>query len=239
MLVGSMNPEEGELRPQFLDRFALSVWAGHIESPETRKEIARRVLDFETDPEAFRKRFEKEEENLCAMLGSARKRLPATELPAFCFDLAIDICARAKAAGHRADISLLKAARALAAFLESPEVSPQHIFEAARYVLSHRMARSPGEDHRQREGRLGKIIEQSASARQYSDSDLDSGDDGKQGKKAEGEKEGEAAKAAGDDLRLSESETFAESEETGEVPGPAAAGSLMFEYIKKKAPKPS
>ncbi len=139
MLVGTMNPEEGELRPQFLDRFGLSLTvAGETESAQRRLVVSRRIA-FELDPEGFAAGYADDEELLSALVGRARGRLPRVEVSEEMVGRAVALAQEVKAQGHRADIGIVKTARALAAFLEEDEVRLDHIREAARFVLPHRI----------------------------------------------------------------------------------------------------
>ena len=139
MLVGTMNPEEGELRPQFLDRFGLSLTvAGEIETGQRRRVVSRRIA-FDLDPEGFAADYAEDEELLSAMVGRARARLPQVVVSDEMLGRAVALAQEVKAQGHRADIGIIKAARALAAFLEQDEVRLDHVREAARFVLPHRI----------------------------------------------------------------------------------------------------
>lgn len=139
MLVGTMNPEEGELRPQFLDRFGLSLTvAGETESAQRRLVVSRRIA-FELDPEGFAAGYADDEELLSALVGRARGRLPRVVVSEEMVGRAVALAQEVKAQGHRADIGIVKTARALAAFLEEDEVRLDHIREAARFVLPHRI----------------------------------------------------------------------------------------------------
>jgi len=139
MLVGTMNPEEGELRPQFLDRFGLSLTVvGEIETEQRRRVVSRRIA-FDLDPEGFAADYAEDEELLSAMVGRARARLPQVVVSDEMLGRAVALAQEVKAQGHRADIGIIKTARALAAFLEEDEVRLDHVREAARFVLPHRI----------------------------------------------------------------------------------------------------
>jgi len=139
MLVGTMNPEEGELRPQFLDRFGLSLTvAGEIETGQRRRVVSRRIA-FDLDPEGFAADYAEDEELLSAMVGRGRTRLSQVVVSDEMLGRAVALAQEVKAQGHRADIGIIKTARALAAFLEQDEVRLDHVREAARFVLPHRI----------------------------------------------------------------------------------------------------
>lgn len=145
-LVGSMNPEEGELRPQMLDRFGLSVAVQSEQDPAVRAEVIRRRLAFEKDPEGFCRLWEDEQNALKEQIASARKLLPAVELPDDMVSLAVSLCVEAGAEGHRADIFTCKAATALAAWNGHERVTEEDVREGATYALPHRMADRPFEE---------------------------------------------------------------------------------------------
>ena len=139
MLVGTMNPEEGELRPQFLDRFGLSLRVGSANGPEQRRSIVEKRLSFDMDPESFITRYLGEDGILSNQVRSARTLVPSVTVTAEMVECAVRLSTEVEAQGHRSDIAIIKAARALAAFLEETEVCREHVIEAARFVLPHRI----------------------------------------------------------------------------------------------------
>jgi len=139
MLVGTMNPEEGELRPQFLDRFGLSLSVSSVTDPVLRSQIVSRRIAFDTDPELFVSKWSAEETILANQIVTARKQVKDVAVSQEMIGLAVTLSSEVEAQGHRADIAIIKAARALAAFLEEKEITQDHIAEAARYVLLHRI----------------------------------------------------------------------------------------------------
>jgi magnesium chelatase subunit D len=141
LLVGTMNPEEGDLRPQLLDRFGLSVEVAGSADPDERVEIVRRRLAFDADPEAFAARFAEEDRALAARVAAARER--DVRLPDRMLLLIAGTCARLGVDGHRADIVCARAARALAALDGEDEVTREHVRRAARLALAHRRRRGP------------------------------------------------------------------------------------------------
>ncbi len=140
MLVGTMNPEEGELRPQFLDRFGLSLAVNSIANTDQRQEIVRRRIAFDKDPQGFRLQWAQTESLVSQQIALARSAFNRIEVPDAAVDLAVRLSTAAEAQGHRADIAILKTARALAAILEKSVIEKSHLAEAARLVLPHRMA---------------------------------------------------------------------------------------------------
>jgi Mg-chelatase subunit ChlI len=151
ILVGTMNPEEGELRPQLLDRFALCVEIRGIVAHQARVEILERTVQFESDPEGFRAEWEPYESQLSRQIGRARELLPVvTYQPRDLYTIA-ELTTSFEVDGHRADIVILKAAMAHAALrLARNGASPQEtgitdldILAAAELALPHRLKRLP------------------------------------------------------------------------------------------------
>lgn len=143
MLIGTMNPEEGELRPQFLDRFGLCVAVEGIGDARQRAAIIRRHLEFDADPTGFRSLWENEQRLLRSTVAEALDRLPAVSVSDAMLELAALIALRAKSAGHRAELTMVRAARALCALLDRPAIGREELLEAARFVLPHRMGDAP------------------------------------------------------------------------------------------------
>jgi magnesium chelatase subunit D len=146
VLVGTMNPEEGELRPQLLDRFALSVEVKGIPYREARAEIVRRRVAFETDPSAFVESQRGIQEKLRQKIVEASHLLPKVKLSDEMLDLITQICIDFAVDGHRADITLYKAACTIAAYKGRTEVIEEDIKEAAELALPHRHRRQPFEE---------------------------------------------------------------------------------------------
>ena len=137
-LVGTMNPEEGRLRPQFLDRFGLYVpVAGECEL-EKRTEIIRRRLAFEKDPVSFVERYAQDTEELAERIAKARKRVPFIEPDPAVRELAANFAAQAGTEGNRCEIILIRTAAAIAAYEGREYINAQDIKEAAEYVMPHR-----------------------------------------------------------------------------------------------------
>jgi len=138
LLIGTMNPEEGELRPQILDRFPLSVMLDSVTDEILRKEIINRNLAYEKDPAKFREQFQQETENLKNFIKIGRTILEEVEVNAEFYDIVVKLCAENKVDGHRADIGIIKTARTHAAFELKKQVELRHIKQAAKFVLGHR-----------------------------------------------------------------------------------------------------
>ncbi|MDM7916016.1 MAG: ATP-binding protein, partial [Candidatus Eisenbacteria bacterium] len=138
VLVGTMNPEEGELRPQILDRFPLSVKIETIRDPEKRAEIVRRNLAFERDPEGFHRRFAAAEEDLRRQILDARQRLEQIEIEDEMLLGIAQACTALKVDGQRPDIVIAKTARAVAALEARDRIAQENVLLAAQAALGHR-----------------------------------------------------------------------------------------------------
>ncbi len=158
LLVGTMNPEEGELRPQLTDRFDLSVVVEGERALERRREVLRRRLAYEADPGAFVASFRHEEERLARSLRAATARLPQVEVPGWAEDA---VCAASNdlgVDGHRAELAALKAVRALAALDERPVDEPL-LAEAIALAYQHRLRRRPFEEEHDGDERLQQVVD--------------------------------------------------------------------------------
>jgi magnesium chelatase subunit D len=143
LLVGTMNPEEGELRPQLLDRFGLSVEVSGSGDVAQRAEVVRRRLSHDSDPARFAARFEAQQRSLAARIDEARERLASVRLTERGLLLIAGTCARLGVDGMRADIVCARTATALAALHGSAEVTEEEIRSAALLALGHRRRRGP------------------------------------------------------------------------------------------------
>lgn len=146
VLIGTMNPEEGELRPQLLDRFALSVEVNGEREVTNRMEVIRRRLAFESDPVQFRRTYEKEQAELRRRVERARELLQRIEPSEDLLVWTATVGIRLGVDGHRADIMLMKTAMALAAFQGRTRIVPEDMVEAAMMVMPHRMRKRPFEE---------------------------------------------------------------------------------------------
>jgi magnesium chelatase subunit I len=143
VLVGSGNPEEGELRPQLLDRFGLAVDVRTPEDLASRIEVVRRRDKFERDPTAFTTTWEKEEAKLRRRIVSARTRVASMPVPDAALERAARLCMRLGTDGLRAELTLIRAARALASFEADEAVGDMHLRRVAPAALRHRLRRDP------------------------------------------------------------------------------------------------
>jgi len=142
ILVGSMNPEEGALRPQILDRFGLHAQAQKLLVPKERMEVIRRNEAFLKDPIAFRKTYEPQQEELRRRIVVARSLLSRVHAPQSVMESIAKICTRLQVDGYRPDIVMMRTAKALAAFDHRENVLPDDLLMASNLALSHRTRRS-------------------------------------------------------------------------------------------------
>jgi Mg-chelatase subunit ChlI len=143
ILVGTMNPEEGDLRPQLLDRFALSVEIRGIHDARQRVLIMERNLAFEANPDGFRDEWAQKEQDLSRQIEHARQLVEKVTYTRRDLLIIADLTASLNVEGHRADLVILKAARAQAAFEGRVAISDHDIALAAELALPHRIKRGP------------------------------------------------------------------------------------------------
>ncbi|MDC6383397.1 AAA family ATPase [Pseudomonas graminis] len=146
VLIGTMNPEEGELRPQLLDRFGLNVALSGQTVPQQRGQIIRRRLDFDADPEAFCAQWAPQQQALKARCETARELLPSIDLDDVSLGLITERCFAAGVDGLRADLVWLRAARAHAAWRGGAHITEADIDAVADFALRHRR-REPQPPH--------------------------------------------------------------------------------------------
>jgi len=143
ILVGSGNPEEGELRPQLLDRFGMHAQIGTVKEPDLRVKIVEQRSTFDEQPAVFRSSYQESQDRLTDKLTAARKILPEVALD---YDLRVQIsqvCSELDVDGLRGDIVTNRAAKALASFEGRKEVTPEDIFRVITLCLRHRLRKDP------------------------------------------------------------------------------------------------
>ncbi|MBI5961681.1 MAG: ATP-binding protein [Chloroflexi bacterium] len=160
ILVGTMNPEEGELRPQLLDRFALSVDVRGLNDAGERMAILERHIAFDADPENFRREWAPREQELSAQIETARHIVDHVEYTRRDLYMIATLTASLGVDGHRADLVILKAARAHAAFEGRKTITERDILLAAELALPHRMKRGPFSEATLYEGELSERLSQ-------------------------------------------------------------------------------
>ena len=158
MLVGTMNPEEGDLRPQLLDRFGLMVEVKGEQDRDARLEVIRRRMMYERDPDGFREMYEGSNAELRDRIVCARRSVRDMEPSESTLDAAVRISLHLGVEGHRADLTMVRAACARAALDGREEPTPADVVAVCRMVLSHRMRRTPFQDEGLAEEGLGEWL---------------------------------------------------------------------------------
>lgn len=143
VLVGSGNPEEGELRPQLLDRFGLAVEVVTPQTIDERVEVLRRRDEFEQDRKAFARKWAGQEGRWRKRIAEATSRLPGIVVDETVLAQAAGLCIALKSDGSRGELTVIKAARALAALENDSRVTSGHIRRVAPMALAHRLRRDP------------------------------------------------------------------------------------------------
>ncbi|GAA2191416.1 VWA domain-containing protein [Micromonospora lupini] len=176
LLVGTMNPEEGELRPQLLDRFGLTVEVGASRDPEVRVEVVRRRLAADADPAGFAARWADADAEIAGQVAAARRRLPGVRLPDAALRQIAEVCAAFDVDGMRADIVTARTALAHAAWHGRDRVTIDDVRVAARLALPHRRRRDPFDTPGLDEKRLDEALQRAQDA--HPDDPDDDGPDG-------------------------------------------------------------
>jgi Mg-chelatase subunit ChlI/Mg-chelatase subunit ChlD len=138
-LIASMNPEEGDLRPQILDRFALKVEMEKLKEPKQREEVVRRNISYEENPEAFLKEYEEEQKQLREKIDSGRHHIQEIEIPDNIMKGIAEVCSELRIEGLRSDIAILKAARANAALEGRKRVQADDAKQVLDLAVVHRI----------------------------------------------------------------------------------------------------
>ncbi len=146
ILIGTMNPEEGDLRPQLLDRFGLVVDVHGERDPVNRVDVVKRRIDFESRPDDFLKAYDDTQNEFRTTLVEARDRMRRAEVNSDILEAAVEISLHLGVDGHRADLTLVKAAMAWAALNGKEKAGTEDVLKVARMALPHRMRRQPFEE---------------------------------------------------------------------------------------------
>ncbi|WP_141204292.1 putative cobaltochelatase [Streptomyces griseorubiginosus] len=160
LLVGTMNPEEGELRPQLLDRFGLTVEVAASREPDQRVEVVRRRLAYDDDPAGFAARWAAEEAAVRQRVVAARELLPSVRLGDGALRQIAATCAAFEVDGMRADIVMARTATALAAWAGRTDVLAEDVRQAALLALPHRRRRNPFDAPGLDEDKLDETLEE-------------------------------------------------------------------------------
>ena len=160
ILIGTMNPEEGELRPQLLDRFGLSVSVEGIGDIDSRIKIVRTAESFEKDPEEFIEEFKDEQEELRRRIDEAAKILPEVEITDDQIRKIAEVCISSGITTHRAEITVMRTAKTICALKGRRFVESEDLKEAIQLALPHRMRRKPFEEPRLDEDLVNDILDE-------------------------------------------------------------------------------
>jgi magnesium chelatase subunit D len=160
LLVGTMNPEEGELRPQLLDRFGLTVEVAASREPDQRVEVVRRRLAYDDDPAGFAARWADDEADVRQRIVTARELLPSVRLGDGALRQIAATCAAFEVDGMRADIVMARTATALAAWAGRTDVLAEDVRQAALLALPHRRRRNPFDAPGLDEDKLDETLEE-------------------------------------------------------------------------------
>ena len=202
-----MNPEEGELRSQFLDRFGLCVAVDTVTGLESREKIVRNQFAFERDPEGFLREWEHADRVLLEQVARARKALDDILIPDGLITSTVRLTRGLELQGHRADIMILKAARAHAALMEKMEADVTDVAQGARLALPHRLKSSPLESLENLREKIDHALAGEFTKCEEKQSSLDA---------------------------VIREESLDEMAESMQVPGSMAAGSILFSFLGKK-----
>lgn len=200
--IGTMNPEEGTLRPQLLDKFGLFVNVPGEEDIELRTEVIRRRLEYELDPESFCARFRPQEEKLARQIIDAKKRLERLSISEKILRLCALAANSALCEGNRCEIILAETAKALCAWRNGAEVTADDVSEAAKFVLPHRMRNAPQEETVQQNTETSDKNEPPENTEDNSQTETEPPQDTALQEENSAE-QNEKAEAAGDELPLS------------------------------------
>jgi magnesium chelatase subunit D len=159
ILIGTMNPEEGDLRPQLLDRFGLCVEVEGIADAEQRIEIMERSIEYEQNPSEFIEKWSIEDKKLSVQIIMAQKLITSVRYTKDTLKDIANLSIEVGVDGHRADIFMLKTAQTIAAFNQRKMISNDDVKEAAELVLMHRLRRKPFQEPQMKNDELNKSIE--------------------------------------------------------------------------------
>nr|WP_202437064.1 putative cobaltochelatase [Streptomyces sp. SID5910] len=228
LLVGTMNPEEGELRPQLLDRFGLTVEVAASREPDLRVEVVRRRLAYDDDPAGFAARWADEEAAVRQRIVAARELLPSVRLGDGALRQIAATCAAFEVDGMRADIVMARTATALAAWAGRTDVLAEDVRQAALLALPHRRRRNPFDAPGLDEDKLDETLEEFGGSGDDGDGD-DDPDPGPGG--------GPGGQPEPDDAPQGDGDTAARPE-AGEGGEPQASGGGAGEQSPVRAAEP-
>ncbi|MFH9980647.1 putative cobaltochelatase [Streptomyces sp. NPDC017179] len=226
LLVGTMNPEEGELRPQLLDRFGLTVEVAASREPDQRVEVVRRRLAYDDDPDGFAVRWADEESAVRQRIVAARELLPKVRLGDGALRQIAATCAAFEVDGMRADIVMARTATALAAWAGRTDVLAEDVRQAALLALPHRRRRNPFDAPGLDEDKLDETLQEFGGSE---DDDPDPGPDGPGGG---------GGQPAPDDGGPQDGDTTAQPDagDSGGEPQPSGAGAGEQSAVRASEP---
>jgi magnesium chelatase subunit D len=159
ILIGTMNPEEGELRPQLLDRFGLQVTVEGIADVDDRIEIVHVADEFEIDPAAFMQKYADGQKRLTEKIVTAKKILPRVKISDGIVRKIAETCVQMGVMTHRAEITIVRTAKTITAFNGREEVTIDDVREAMALALPHRMRKKPFEDPRVDQQKINDMMQ--------------------------------------------------------------------------------
>ena len=218
ILVGTMNPEEGDLRPQLLDRFGLAVEVEGRFSPEERQLIVKRRIAYEADPHGFMSEWRQTEEEERARVLRSQKLLPQVVVGDDILELITSICAEYDVDGMRGDIVMYKTASTIAAYENRTDVNAEDVREAANLALLHRQRRQPFQQPNLATEQLDSMVDDfqgQDNQRESSDQPQDQG---------EGDSEPSDLPPSEDETETNEPENDSDSESESDSSAPSSLG---------------
>lgn len=224
VLTGTMNPEEGELRPQLLDRFGFAVDVHASRDVAVRVEVIRRRLAYETDPAGFVRRYASEEAELAARIADARQLLPRVVLPDAELQRIAALCAAFDVDGMRADLVVARAAVAHAAWRGAETVGEPDIRVAAELALPHRRRRDPFDEPGLDPDQLDQAMRDSAPPQDKDGEDPDPDPDGPRG--------GGAPESAPEPAKADDSQQDSDSAPAPSRPSPAPSATFRAKTFR-------
>ncbi|MCX5242069.1 putative cobaltochelatase [Streptomyces prunicolor] len=233
LLVGTMNPEEGELRPQLLDRFGLTVEVAASREPDQRVEVVRRRLAYDDEPAAFTARWADEESSVRERIIAARALLPSVRLGDGALRQIAATCAAFEVDGMRADIVMARTATALAAWAGRTDVLAEDVRQAALLALPHRRRRNPFDAPGLDENKLDDTLEEFAEQEQEPTQGPEDDDPGPDGPDGPG---GGGGQSPEDDSDGPQSGGTAAQPEAGEGGEPQPSGSGEQQPVRASEP---
>lgn len=224
VLTGTMNPEEGELRPQLLDRFGFAVDVHASRDVAVRAEVIRRRLAYEADPAGFVRRYASEEAELAARIADARQLLPRVVLPDAELQRIAALCAAFDVDGMRADLVVARAAVAHAAWRGAETVGEPDIRVAAELALPHRRRRDPFDEPGLDPDQLDQAMRDSAPPQDKDGEDPDPDPDGPRG--------GGAPESAPEPAKADDSQQDSDSAPAPSRPSPAPSATFRAKTFR-------